>query len=87
MAPHIDQIVVAGLGTRKRLRQNKSDRQDAHALAEQLRLGGIDTPVFKGFGEFGKLRELVRLYVKVVQDVTGKRLTCSRRMAGGTHTG
>ena len=70
LIPHVDRIVVAGLGTRKRLRQNKSDRQDAHALAEQLRLGGIDTPVFKGFGEFGKLRELVRVYVKVVQDVT-----------------
>jgi len=63
------ELVVVGLGTKKNARRGqKSDERDAFALAEQLRTGAIDKRVHKGLGQYGELRELVRAYLKIVED-------------------
>ena len=67
LSPHVDEIVVAGVG---RSRGNKSDCSDAFGLAEALRVGSIKTRVFKGGRELQKLRELARVYQMVTGDVT-----------------
>lgn len=66
LAPHVDEIVVAGVGERRR--GPKSDRSDAFGLAEGLRIGSIKTRVYKGLGKFRRLRELSRAYTMVVSD-------------------
>jgi transposase len=67
LAPHVQEIVVAGVGGEKS-RGPKDDKRDAFALAEGLRIGAIKTRVYKGLGEFGRLRELSRAYSMVVSD-------------------
>jgi len=69
LEPHVAEIVVAGTG-RQLSRGPKSDRIDAFALAEQLRLGGIETRVYKGVGEFALLGELSRAFRVLKQDTT-----------------
>lgn len=59
LSPHVDEIVVAGVA---RSRGPKSDQRDAFALADTLCVGTIETRVYKGLGEFKKLRELSRAY-------------------------
>ena len=46
---HVEEIVVTGV---TRSRGPKSDRGDAYALAEKLRIGAVDKPVFKAPTEF-----------------------------------
>lgn len=46
----------------------KSDERDAFALAEKLRIGALDTRVFKELGPYRKLRELGRAHLMVVRD-------------------
>ncbi len=65
LAPHVQEIVVAGI---RKSRGPKDDKRDAFALAEGLRIGAIKTRVYKGAGEFGQLRELSRAYTMVVSD-------------------
>jgi transposase len=67
LTPHVQEIVVAGVGG-KRSRGPKNDKRDAFALAEELRIGAIKTRVYKGLGEFGRLRELSRAHSMVVSD-------------------
>ncbi len=67
LAPHVQEIVVAGVGG-QRSRGAKDDQRDAFSLAESLRIGAIETRVYKGLGEFGQLRELSRAYGMVVSD-------------------
>ncbi|MFC1573477.1 transposase [Candidatus Eisenbacteria bacterium] len=67
LAPHVQEIVVAGVGGQKN-RGPKSDKRDGFALAEELRIGAIKTRVYKGAGEFGQLRDLSRAYTMVVSD-------------------
>ena len=67
LAPHVQEIVVAGVGGQPS-RGPKSDRGDAFALAEGLRIGAIKTRVYKGLGEFSLLRELSRAYSMIVSD-------------------
>jgi len=63
---HVDEIaVVPGIGKRP---GSKDDKRDAFALAEGLRIGALKTRVYKGLGEFGKLRELSRAYTMMVND-------------------
>ena len=70
LSPHVAELVVAGLGARKQARRkDKSDLRDAFGLAEQLRIGGLETRVYKGLGQFGRLRKLVRVHSKIVEDV------------------
>jgi transposase len=45
----------------------KSDAIDAHGLAEKLRTGKIERPVYKGKA-FRELREAARIYTKITRD-------------------
>lgn len=67
LSPHVDEIVVAGVGP-ERARGPKSDRIDAFGLAEKMRVGTIEKRVYKGVGEFGLLAELGRAYRAVMRD-------------------
>jgi len=57
LKPHVDDIIVAGITTS---RGPKSDKGDAYALAENLRVGSLDRHVFKAPRQFTQLRELSR---------------------------
>ncbi len=66
LARHVEEIVVTGI---IRSRGPKSDRRDAYALAEKLRIGAVDKPVFKAPSQFTQLRELARVHAMLVRDV------------------
>ena len=66
LRPHVDEIVVA---TIRESRGPKSDKRDAYRLAEKLRMGNLDQPVFKAPREFTRLRELSRIHMTGVGDV------------------
>jgi len=59
-------VVVTGV---RESRGPKSDKVDAFALAEQLRIGALETRVYKGRGKFGRLGHVARAYGFVVRDV------------------
>jgi transposase len=61
----VDNIVVAGITVS---RGPKSDKRDAYALAEQLRVGNFDKIVFKAPRQFTRLRELSRIHMTLVSD-------------------
>lgn len=65
LAPHVQEIVVAGV---RQSRGPKDDKRDAFGMAEELRIGAIKTRVYKGVGQFGRLRELSRGYSMEVGD-------------------
>jgi len=65
LAPHVEELVVVGVSES---RGPKSDKLDAFALAEQLRIGAIGTKVYKNRGRFGTLRHLAKGYAMVVGD-------------------
>jgi transposase len=65
LEPHVEELVVAGV---RRSRGPKSDKRDAFALAEQLRIGAVETRVYKGRGQFRRLGNLARAYGFVVGD-------------------
>ena len=48
LSPHVQELVVVGV---RRSRGPKSDKIDAFALAEKLRIGDIETGVYKKRGE------------------------------------
>jgi transposase len=66
LAPHVDEIVVTM--PPKRAGQ-KDDLRDAFARAEELRTGALETKVFKAPKQFSGLRNAVRAYGMVIQDV------------------
>jgi transposase len=66
LAPHAEDMVVTCVSES---RGQKSDERDAFGLAEKLRLGAIETRVFKDHGPYRKLRELARVHLMVVCDV------------------
>jgi len=66
LEPHVEELVVTGVG--KKSRGPKSDKLDAFGLAEQLRIGSIETRVYKGRGQFGRLGNLARAYGFLVGD-------------------
>ena len=47
----------------------KSDALDAHGLAEKLRSGRIERPVFKAPGQFLLLRERARMHSTIGRDL------------------
>jgi hypothetical protein len=55
LEPHVEDLVVAGV---RKSRGPKSDKRDAFALAEQLRIGALETRVYKGRGKFRSSPEL-----------------------------
>lgn len=65
LSPHVAEIVVAMVLDS---RGQKSDKHDAFALAEQLRAGTIETPVYKPVATFATLRQLVKAHQMIVQD-------------------
>jgi transposase len=66
LEPHVEELVVAGV---RKSRGPKSDKRDAFALAEQLRIGALETKVYKGRGKFRRLGSLARGHGLVVVDV------------------
>jgi transposase len=66
LSPHVDEIVVAGI---TESRGPKSDKRDAYALAEKLRVGDLGKLVFKAPRQFTRLRELSRIHMTLVGDV------------------
>jgi hypothetical protein len=66
LSPHVEEIVVAGIGES---RGQKSDVLDALRRAEELRAGTIKTPVFKAPRRYSRLRELARVHSMLVRDV------------------
>jgi transposase len=67
LSPHVDELVVVGV---TQSRGSKSDAKDALGLAQALRLGAIDTPVFKAPRRFAQLRYLATSYDQITRDVT-----------------
>lgn len=65
LSPHVQEIVVAGV---RKTRGPKSDKIDAFALAEKLRIGAVETQVYKKQGAFGALGELCRAHNVLVTD-------------------
>ena len=65
LSPFVQEIVVVGV---QKKRGPKSDKIDAFALAEMLRIGAVETRVYKEQGAFGALRELCRAYNVLVGD-------------------
>jgi transposase len=65
LEPHVEDLVVAGV---RESRGPKSDKRDAFALAEQLRIGSLETVVYKGRGPFRRLGQLARAHGFVVRD-------------------
>ncbi len=66
ISPHVEDLVVTGCN--RETRGPKDDRRDAFGLAEMLRVGAVETRVFKGSGQYKTLRELARVHRMVVQD-------------------
>jgi hypothetical protein len=65
LSPHVQELVAVGV---RRSRGPKSDKGDAFALAEQLRIGDVKTRVYKKRGEFAALGHLARAYGTLVVD-------------------
>jgi transposase len=65
LSPHVAEVVVARV---KRSKGPKSDKLDAFGLAEKLRRGAVDVRVFKEEGQYGALRQLVKVHLAAVQD-------------------
>jgi transposase len=68
LKPHVQQIVVTQ-ARRRRSVGPKSDLSDAYMLADQLRRGDLDSVIYKGLGEYERLRELARAHRMLTQDV------------------
>jgi transposase len=67
LSPHVDELVVVGV---TESRGAKSDAKDALGLAQALRLGAIDTMVFKAPSRFARLRAMATSYDQITRDVT-----------------
>jgi transposase len=66
LSPHVEEIVVAGIGES---RGQKNDCLDAFQRAEELRTGRIKKRVFKAPRLYSRLRELGRVHSMLVRDV------------------
>ena len=62
----MDELVVAGI---TQSQGHQSDKRDAYGLAEKLRVGNLDKPVFKAPRQFTRLREFSRSHMTLVGDV------------------
>jgi hypothetical protein len=65
LEPHVEKLEVAGV---RESRGPKSDKRDAFALAEQLRIGALETVVYKDRGRPRWLGQLARAYGFVTRD-------------------
>jgi len=85
LSPHVDELVVAGLTERRK--DQKNDRRDAFARAQELRLGAIEKLVFKAPDRFALLRQLASSYDLITRDVV--RTQCRLRalyLSRGLHS-
>ena len=70
LKPHVAKLVVCNPRKNALLKDgNKSDRIDAHKLADLLRLDNLQ-PVYHGENGVRMLRELARSYLTIVKDLT-----------------
>jgi transposase len=67
LEPHVEELVVTAPAAS---RGQKSDAEDAWARAEELRVGSIETKVFKPAGRYTELRQAMRGYNLIVEDTT-----------------
>jgi transposase len=67
LEPHVEEVIVMMASETK---GPKSDARDAWTRAEQLRVGGIQTRVFKAPPHFAFLRNAVRAHLMAVADLT-----------------
>ncbi len=65
LKPHVEELTVAGVG---KSRGPKTDKLDAFALAEKLRIGSLETTVYKNRGQFRRLGERAKSYDFLVGD-------------------
>ena len=65
LEPHVEELTVAGVG---KSRGPKTDKLDAFALAEKLRIGSLETRVYKNRGQFRRLGERAKSYDFLVGD-------------------
>lgn len=65
LRPHVQELVVT---VPKKKTGPKSDAHDAWGLAEALRIGAVETRVFKAPGQFSGLRDAARSYGYLVKD-------------------
>ena len=79
--PVVDQVVVCPTPYR---RGPKSDAVDARELADRLRTGRVGTPIYKPPRQWARLREAMRLELKLTRDVvrTQQRLKSLYRRRG-----
>jgi transposase len=85
LSPHVDELVVAG--TTDQRKDQKSDRRDALARAQELRLGAFEKIVFKAPNQFALLRQLAQSYDMITRDVV--RTQCRLRalyLSRGVHS-
>ena len=68
LVPHAERVVVCNVRGRSET-SNKSDRIDADALSEMLRVGSVKS-VYHGASSVLTLKELVRCYLNLVDDST-----------------
>jgi hypothetical protein len=66
LKPHVDELVVVQPW---RSEGQKNDSVDSWALAEQIRKGSVENPVFKAPGAYTGLRAAVRGHRAIVGDV------------------
>jgi transposase len=66
LSPHVDELVVANITTSQ---GPKSDAHDAFALAEALRIGAIESSVFKAPTRFALLRQLASTHTMLTREV------------------
>ena len=66
----VEELTVAGVG---KSRGPKTDKLDAFALAEKLRIGSLETRVYKNRGQFRRLGERAKSYDFLVGDTVRVR--------------
>ena len=67
LEPHVAELVVT---VPKAKKGTKNDEADAWARAEELRIGSIETKVFKAPQMFAGLRDAARSHLTLTQDIT-----------------
>jgi len=65
LSPHVREMVVMGVPKNK---GQKNDKFDAFGLAEKLRIGSVETRIYKGLGEFSTLSSVSKAYRNVMLD-------------------
>ncbi len=63
---HAEEVVVTRVSGR---RGQKDDTRDAYALAEQLRIGAVERPIFKASGGYAALKALSRTHNMIGRDL------------------